>query len=580
MKTNYITLNPFSSSKIQPLQLANAGGVGSSPRVAEQRSLIESLRVMLAIISGLLVLEAHSTVPASLFIGVFAFCIYSISLFWMAASGSTEVQRPIFNWIDALWFLLLLSLAGAARTHYFLFLFFPVFFAVWRTGYRESIEIAAFSGLAALVIFSLGDPDISWSRLLALPLSLFMVGQFLMVPARVEAANRKRLAFAASIVEGFNPRRGFDAIVRDLITQIGEQLDASSAILAMRTLEGNTRVYCWESETGSSELPANTAVRLAEQALSLSSQGALGWTSNRRWWKSERQVSIGAAGSPLSFTQKDRETLSELSGLFLNTRLISIPFSSTGIGHIRLILAGDAIDIRAQSIKTLLDIVKQISPSVENAYLRELLAKEAADTERARIGRDLHDSAIQPYIGLKFALEAVQRHAGSDNPVAADLAQLVEMVSAELATMRGVVSGLRGAPGKEDVLLTSAVRRQASRFSELFGIQVEVEVVGEMPVSRRIAGEMFHIVAEGLSNIRRHTQSRQASISLRAVGSLLLLSISNTTSAQSPGVPDFTPVSLTERAVALGGSVEIGRNESTTTVTVRVPMPSRKVGEK
>lgn len=206
-------------------------------------------------------------------------------------------------------------------------------------------------------------------------------------------------------------------------------------------------------------------------------------------------------------------------------------------------------------------------------YLRELLAKEAVDSERARIGRDLHDSAIQPYIGLKFAIEAVQRQAGPDNPVAADLAQLVAMVSDELATMRGVVSGLRGASGQGEVSLSSAVRRQASRFALLFGIQVKVEVEGEMPVSRRIAGEIFHIVAEGLSNIRRHTPSRQASISLHEVGGLLLLSISNTTDPQSARVPEFTPVSLSERAAALGGSVRIGRDESSTTVTVRVPTP-------
>jgi signal transduction histidine kinase len=408
---------------------------------------------------------------------------------------------------------------------------------------------------------------------------LFIVGPLFVALARVEAATRKSQAFAASIVEGLNPRRGFDNIIPDLIAQIARQLDASSAILAMCPFEGHTRVYCWETDSGSSELSESAAGPLAEQALSLTSEGALGWSSSRHWWERNRQVSIGRAGAPLSFTQKDRDTLCALAGLIGNTRLISVPLSSPGIGHMRLILAGEAIDIRAQSIEVLVHIFEQISPSVENAYLRERLATEAADTERARIGRDLHDSAIQPYIGLKFAVEAVQRRAGSDNPIAQDLAQLVEMVSDELATMREVISGLRGVPGKGGALLSSAVRRQASRFAQLFGIQVEVEVEGEMPVSRRIAGEMFHIVAEGLSNIRRHTQARQAWISLRSVDGLLILSIRNTNDVRSPKVPDFTPVSLTERAAALGGSVELSRDESSTTVTVRVPMPSSKVGD-
>lgn len=243
----------------------------------------------------------------------------------------------------------------------------------------------------------------------------------------------------------------------------------------------------------------------------------------------------------------------------MNTDFLTLnPFSSSRIRPLQLANPGSVV----------------VSPRI-TGYLRELVAKEAVDSERARISRDLHDSAIQPYIGLKFAIEAVQRQAGPDNPVAADLAQLVAMVSDELALMRGLVNRLRGAPYQDEVSLSSAVKRQAARFALLFGIQVNVVVKGEMPVSRRIAGEIFHIVAEGLSNIRRHTQSRQASISLRVVDSLLLLSISNTTDAQSARVPDFTPVSLSERAAALGGSVKIGRDESTTTVTVRVPIPSR-----
>jgi len=170
----------------------------------------------------------------------------------------------------------------------------------------------------------------------------------------------------------------------------------------------------------------------------------------------------------------------------------------------------------------------------------------------------------------------VQRRASSDNPVAPDLARLVTMATEELATMREVISGLRGVPGKGGALLANAVRRQASRFGQLFGIEVEVEVEGEMPVSRRIAGEIFHIVAEGLSNIRRHTEARQAWISLSAAGDWLVLGIRNANDQNTPTVPAFTPISLTERAAALGGSVELERDQSSTTVTVRVPIPTSK----
>ena len=61
---------------------------------------------------------------------------------------------------------------------------------------------------------------------------------------------------------------------------------------------------------------------------------------------------------------------------------------------------------------------------VEQAALVDQLQDENASHERARIGRDLHDSAIQPYLGLKYAVEALARRrcaeAFAANGVSAD----------------------------------------------------------------------------------------------------------------------------------------------------------------
>lgn len=550
--------------------------VSALPRLGEHRRLIESLRVMLAIIAGLLMLEAPPGVQTTLTIGVLAFSIYATSILWLAATGSTATQHRIFCWLDALWFLLLLSLAGERATQYFAFLLFPVFFAAWRSGYRESLAIAAFSALAAILLFTLRDPEISWAHLLALPLALFVVGPISVVLARGETAIRESRMFAGSIIEGLDSRKTFELILPDLIARIARQFEASAAILAMQTFEGRSRIFCWEAENGSSELSPMAAQPVAEQALSLSADTALGWARTQRWWERERLVGIGRSRQPLAPDPADRSRLAQLAGLTGKTRLISVPLYQSGIGRVRLMLAGNTICINPACLEMLLQIVEQIAPSMENAYLRERLATEAADTERARIGRDLHDSAIQPYIGLKFAIEAVYRRAEPGTPLARDLERLVTMANEELASMREVISGLRGAPGKGGELLSSAVRRQASRFGQLFGIAVEVDVEGEMPVSRRMAGEVFHIVAEGLSNIRRHTQARQAWISLNATGDMLVLAIRNVNDANTPAPPRFTPVSLSERATALGGSVELECKPAGTTVTVRIPMPANK----
>ncbi len=520
-------------------------------RTDKHRRIVESLRVMLAIIAGLLMLDERQQGRMALSVAVIAFSIYAIILLWQAAKGSLNAQRRVYYWLDSCWFLLLLYLADNEGTHYFLFLLFPVFFAAWRADYRESVAIAAFNGSGSLAVFILNDPRLPWSQLLALPLSLFVIAQVLVALARIEEATSKKQELARSFEMMAEARHSFDAIISDLILQIANKMDASVVLLAIKTFTERCRVMCWEAEYEIFELSEGAAAPVVKQLLELPGEVAVGWSGDQPRWRPGRHIEIGPSGMPSDSVQISRETLLELVGLAGRKRLMSVPIPAGSVGKMRLLLAGESIAINLQTLGMLQRIVEQISPTVDNACLREELANQAVEAERARIGRDLHDTAIQPYIGLKFAIEAVQRRAGKDNPIAPDLARLTELVTEELASMREVVSGLRGAPGKGGALLSSAVRRQAARCGQLFGIDVEVNIEADVPVSRRMAGEIFHMVAEGLSNIGRHTKSHWAWVSLAMQGDTLILTLRNGNDGN--GAPEFTPRSLTERAQELGG---------------------------
>ena len=121
----------------------------------------------------------------------------------------------------------------------------PGFFADWRTGYRESVAVAAFSSVASLLVIAYCDPAISWTRQLALPLSLFVVGPLFVALAQVEVAAQKGQTLAASIQDTLETRRSYDSIITDLIVQIARHIGASAAILTLRTHEGSNRVFCW-----------------------------------------------------------------------------------------------------------------------------------------------------------------------------------------------------------------------------------------------------------------------------------------------------------------------------------------------
>lgn len=548
-------------------------------REPENLHLIESLRVVLAVIAGLLLIDMLPEIDVPLSAAVFAFASYAVILLLFVAKDAFTVQRRIFYWLDACWFLLLMFLAEASRTYFFLLLFFPVFFVARRISYRDCVELAAFSGIAATAIFWLHDPDISWVQLVVLPLSLVTVGPLFMFLTWVEAGTHRSREFSAEVIESIDSRRAYDAIIPEVTARLAVQLGASVAIMATRTFDDRCRVFIWKDEGGSSELADEAALSVGGQILSLPDEAAFGWSRASRWWQRRQLIGIRSSDVPFRPSQPESEKLVAVSDSVGRLPFVTVSVSSPRLGDLRLVMAGNLINVNRTTLTNLKHIVEQVSPSLENAYLREQLALQAADTERARIGRDLHDSALQPYIGLKFGLEAVQRRAGPDNPVAPDLERLGKMVSAELGEMREVISGLRGTPGTGGALLSSAVRRQATRFGQLFGIQVDVEVEGEMLVSRRIAGELFHIIAEGLSNIRRHTRSNKAWISLVSANGELVLGMRNENIGKTSDNLVFTPTSLSERAEGLGGTLRVDCDDSSTTVTVTVPTHKTKLLE-
>ena len=80
---------------------------------------------------------------------------------------------------------------------------------------------------------------------------------------------------------------------------------------------------------------------------------------------------------------------------------------------------------------------------IEQATLVDQLQEESASHERARIGRDLHDSAIQPYLGLKYAVECVALRIPKENPARAEIDALADLVNGEVSALRELISGLR-----------------------------------------------------------------------------------------------------------------------------------------
>jgi signal transduction histidine kinase len=228
-------------------------------------------------------------------------------------------------------------------------------------------------------------------------------------------------------------------------------------------------------------------------------------------------------------------------------------------------------------------IAVQIGTVVGVHALLDELKLTAARAERSRISRDIHDTTIQPYIALKFGIEALYRRLDRGSPVAREVKELLDMSSISVEELRTYVAQLQqadDAPPEQG--LPKKLRAQAERYRAFWGIDVELRIPreldcaypspGEGLMSERLAAEAYQAACEALSNIRRHTRARRAFVALQREDGSLVLEVGNERCGDSPTRP-FTPRSIADRASALGGNVEVMLDaQGHDVVQIRVPL--------
>ncbi len=87
----------------------------------------------------------------------------------------------------------------------------------------------------------------------------------------------------------------------------------------------------------------------------------------------------------------------------------------------------------------------------------------------------------------------------------------------------------------------------------------------------RLAAEVFQIVSEGLSNIKRHTKAKNGTIRVYEKAEKLVLEIENEID-KSDAIVEFTPKSIAGRAESLGGAARVERLDSHTKILVEIPL--------
>ena len=222
----------------------------------------------------------------------------------------------------------------------------------------------------------------------------------------------------------------------------------------------------------------------------------------------------------------------------------------------------------------LADFCELVSLAVASADARaELQASRArlvvaAETERRRLERNLHDGAQQRLVALQLSLRLVRARL-DDDPAAAStmLAAASEELAAALGELRELAHGLHPV-----ILSQRGLRPALQQLADRSPLPVVVRATPSERLPEPVETAAYYVVAEALTNVVKHAEASEASVTVRCERGAAQVEIRDDgRGGADPGAGSGIR-GLRDRVDALGGSLAVVSPAGAGTV-VRAVLP-------
>jgi signal transduction histidine kinase len=309
--------------------------------------------------------------------------------------------------------------------------------------------------------------------------------------------------------------------------------------LARADLSGSRGVRVLMAELGDSpgrgDLRDGLARALGDPALELA------------FWMPELRRYVDADGAPAELPAEDdsQRTVTEVDHHGEHV---------AAIVHDR---AQDAGTVRAAGAATALLLENHRLDAELRARLVELQASrarlvEAADDERRRLERDLHDGAQSRLVALALNLRLARMKESDGSETAALLDASIDELGVSLRELRDLARGIHPAVLSERGL-EPAVRALAARAP------VPVEVVGRtagrLPAAVETAA--YFVISEGLTNVSKYSHAERATVRVERVDGRLVVEVSDDGIGGADAGDGSGLRGLSDRVAALSGTLEV-----------------------
>ena len=228
-------------------------------------------------------------------------------------------------------------------------------------------------------------------------------------------------------------------------------------------------------------------------------------------------------------------------------------------------------------------VIAVVRDVTERIRLRRFGARtlQAAEDERRRLARELHDDTAQRLATVLLRLRLAEG-ADDEEERTAILSGIRDEIHATMEGIRRIARGLRP-PALEDAGLVTAIRSHVRGTSEASAVDVRFETEGDpaeldahlSPDERLI---VYRVIQEALSNVVRHSGSDDAVVLLASEDGRMQVVVEDRGTGFDPGAirdrgEGLGLVGMEERVSAVGGTLEIDSEQGRgTRVVAEIPV--------
>ena len=265
------------------------------------------------------------------------------------------------------------------------------------------------------------------------------------------------------------------------------------------------------------------------------------------FWMPELNRYVDADGAPAELPGEDdaRRTVTEIDHHGEHV---------AAIVHDR---AQDTETVRAAGAATALMLENQRLDAELRARLVELRASrarlvEAADGERRRLERNLHDGAQSRLVALALNLRLARMTVADGSDTAALLDGSIDELGQSLKELRDLARGIHPAVLSERGL-EPAVRALAARAP--VPVDIVGQAAGRLPAAVETAA--YFVVSEALTNVSKYAHAEHATVRVERVNGQLLVEVSDDGVGGANASDGSGLRGLSDRVAALSGTLEV-----------------------